>query len=642
MSVDELGFGELPEKKEKLAQEPSELIPLDVGDIKYKKPPLNSSAETRAELLYVAHIIENYPLEGKRLKELDKNFVKIFLKYSKDNNLIYNKQYIKDIVKDSGHLILRLKKAYDRPRPFQLASYHGVRIKHDKEIQGEFGTARTPSYPSGHATQAYLVAGVLAQDNPTHRDELMSIAADVTISRVKAGVHYQSDGEFGKVLARNYILPALEKKVYLNTEPKTSKEMSASVPYKYTTTFKEEIIAASKIESGEWQLSKASLAKLRPLIPKDIDFEKNIDLLGVAFNAAVVNRFNKNDDGIDTATALAIKDYFVNKPTNIEHQKEKVVGHIVSSAFSKFGSNEIIEEAAAKNLEGPFNIACAAVVYRLVNRAFTDLLQDEGGAFGEKISASWEIGFNEYNIALGSPNLDEAELVTDPEKVAELSGYLKANEGPGELEDGTKVYRMVAGDIYTLGIGFTTNPAADVEGLIVQKKEDEEIEEEVTLALECDQKCIEVSREFIKNLKNEENKISHSPPKNVNSNHTNPSKNIMETDILEKLERVLSEHDYAKEFSKEAVANIGEVVQEAIRQKSDEYVAEKEKAANAERDLAESKENFENTVAEVEELVPVGNLDSNQIHTPGIFVQRIIQGEKYEKRIEQRTVRTTE
>lgn len=45
------------------------------------------------------------------------------------------------------------------------------------------------------------------------------------------------------------------------------------------------------------------------------------------------------------------------------------------------------------------------------------------------------------------------------------------------------------------------------------------------------------------------------------------------------------------------------------------------------------------TVAEVEELVPVGSLDPNQIHIPGIFVQRILQGAHYEKRIEQRTVR---
>jgi len=45
------------------------------------------------------------------------------------------------------------------------------------------------------------------------------------------------------------------------------------------------------------------------------------------------------------------------------------------------------------------------------------------------------------------------------------------------------------------------------------------------------------------------------------------------------------------------------------------------------------------TVAEVEELVPVGTLDPNQIHIPGIFVQRIFEGKNYEKRIEKRTVR---
>ena len=45
------------------------------------------------------------------------------------------------------------------------------------------------------------------------------------------------------------------------------------------------------------------------------------------------------------------------------------------------------------------------------------------------------------------------------------------------------------------------------------------------------------------------------------------------------------------------------------------------------------------TIAEVEELVAPGILDPNEIHTPGIFVQRIFQGEKYEKRIEQRTVK---
>lgn len=45
------------------------------------------------------------------------------------------------------------------------------------------------------------------------------------------------------------------------------------------------------------------------------------------------------------------------------------------------------------------------------------------------------------------------------------------------------------------------------------------------------------------------------------------------------------------------------------------------------------------TLAEVEHLVPVGELDPDQVHTPGIYVDKIFQGAHYEKRIEQRTVR---
>ena len=45
------------------------------------------------------------------------------------------------------------------------------------------------------------------------------------------------------------------------------------------------------------------------------------------------------------------------------------------------------------------------------------------------------------------------------------------------------------------------------------------------------------------------------------------------------------------------------------------------------------------TIAEVEELVPEGQLDPGAIHTPGIYVHRIFQGKNYEKRIEQRTTR---
>ena len=60
MELSDLQFGELSPEKEEIAQVPSKLIPLDVGDIPEHPFPANDSPETRGELKYVAHVINNY------------------------------------------------------------------------------------------------------------------------------------------------------------------------------------------------------------------------------------------------------------------------------------------------------------------------------------------------------------------------------------------------------------------------------------------------------------------------------------------------------------------------------------------------------------------------------------------------------
>ena len=65
--------------------------------------------------------------------------------------------------------------------------------------------------------------------------------------------------------------------------------------HKYTTTFDFEISACQEIAGIN--ISKANIENLRGLIPNSVDLDKNIDLMGVAFNAAVVNEFNRNGMG---------------------------------------------------------------------------------------------------------------------------------------------------------------------------------------------------------------------------------------------------------------------------------------------------------------------------------------------------------
>jgi len=378
-----------------------------------------------------------------------------------------------------------------------------------------------------------------------------------------------------------------------------------SLPFKYTASFANSL---KVFEVGDQFISKASLDELSSLLPKDIDFDKNIDLIGVAFNAAVANMFNKNGDGIDAMTAVAIKDYFIHKPTNIEHQRQKVVGHIVGASLSSFEDSSIIEASHAVTETGPFNIALSAVVYRSVNSEFADLVEksaDKDSEFYQKVSASWEIGFNEFDIAVGSKNLSEARVVTDEAEKDELRSCLKCYGGNGKNNEGEEVYRLIKGDIYPLGIGFTTNPAAAVKGLITDDYENKEESQETSDSYEFEKIAIEGN-------KNSE-KISQIEKHDVNHYNIQNPKHIMENEILDKLQGVIESTASSKKLSEEAVANMTKIFHDAIVEKNKQWETEKEDllkqkaesetaAESAKQSAEEVKAQLETTAKELEEL----------------------------------------
>lgn len=384
--------------------------------------------------------------------------------------------------------------------------------------------------------------------------------------------------------------------------------------FKYKAKFTSEIVGSSSF--SESSISNASLDELSSLAP-DLNFDANIDLLAVAFNAAVVNKFNKNHDGINTETALAVSDYFIHKPTNIEHKKEKVVGHIVSSAFSKYGTNELIEPSELKDETGPFNIALGAVVYKVVNKDFANLVEksaDKNDEMYGAVSASWEIGFNDYLIAVGSKNLNEAEIIEDPDQIEEMKSYLKAFGGEGRTKDGSEIYRLVSGDVYPLGIGFTANPAADVKGIYLNddKKKEEETEEINSEYLEK----IEVNTEdFLKKIKNYKKNVSHIEKTHVISDKAKKYSNskIMEMkDLIKELKETI-EASTSDKFSEEAVANIAKVVSDAIRERSDSFVKEKAELEAQKEDVAKAKEEADQKLKELEEQLAASQTKLSEI-----------------------------
>lgn len=345
--------------------------------------------------------------------------------------------------------------------------------------------------------------------------------------------------------------------------------------FKYRTSF-ENFVTASLNFDNNVLVSKASLESLKSLIPSSVNLDANVDLIGAAFNAALVNKFNKNGDGIDTNTAIAFKKYFIHKPTNIEHKKQRVVGHIVNSAFSAIGSNEILSDEEVKDKLNPFNISLAAVVYKTVDRNFADALMesnDPESHLFQRISASWEIGFNEYMVAVGSSDLSQAEIITDKKQIEEFKKYLRGFDGPGVMNDGTPVYRLVTGRIYPLGIGFTTNPAADVQGVIIDDgssdliKNDSEAEEIESFEVNS----LDLLR-INKKIFSQEQKTT-----------VNTSKiNTMDLEqILSAFKTVLAEKQEAVSFNEEALANISHKIAESIKSKNDEFKSQLQAAEEA-------------------------------------------------------------
>lgn len=251
--------------------------------------------------------------------------------------------------------------------------------------------------------------------------------------------------------------------------------------YKFESIFANIKIRPVVSEEKDKYLSVASLDKLRKFLP-EINTDENVDLLPVAFDACVVNRVNKNGDVIDGETAAKIAKNFVNKPINIEHNRKQVIGCILSANFSKFGSNESLAEADIKSMKTPFNITLGGVIWKVVDKDLADQIEESNDPTSDNymsISASWELGFNDYNIVVldnGEKNIENGTVISDASEIDKIKDNLRGFGGNGKLDDNKSVYRQVLGKVVPLGIGFTLNPAADVQGVATPPEEPIKIE----------------------------------------------------------------------------------------------------------------------------------------------------------------------
>lgn len=336
--------------------------------------------------------------------------------------------------------------------------------------------------------------------------------------------------------------------------------------YNYTTTFSS-VLKPLVSEEKDKYLALASLMQVGNFIP-NVNTEKNVDLLPIAFNAAVVNRVNKNGDVIDTETAIASYKDFINKPINIEHNREKIVGVILTAGFSEFGSDISLSEDQVKDLKGPFNITLGGVIWKIANPHLADKIEESSDATSDKyqsVSASWELGFNDYNVVMidgESKNIEDGALISDASQIESIKNNLKAFGGSGKVDKTKSVYRKVIGNVVPLGIGLTETPAADVKGI-------------ATLKSEASAEIIEESISKIDNL-------------NVN------------TDIDNKVMKITSIKDITDESLKQATASqISDLIEQELKVASEKFAAEK---ASVEQSLKAATEKYDALAAGQEVL----------------------------------------
>ena len=331
---------------------------------------------------------------------------------------------------------------------------------------------------------------------------------------------------------------------------------------KYTTTFSS-VIKPVVSEEKDKYLALASMVELEKFLPQ-VDVEKNVDLLPVAFNAFVANRVNKNGDVVDTDTAIAMHDNFVNKPINIEHNRKSVVGTILTAGFSRFGSDEPVTKEELKDTKEPFNVTLGGVVWKIVDQNLADKIESSSDPTSNEymgISASWELGFSDYNLVVlegEEKNIENGLEISDPKEVEKYAEKLKGFGGQGKFDENSSIYRKVINEVVPLGIGLTENPAADVQGVLTEKG----TEEHKALAKES--------------LKEET--ISQNTNKTVKTKKVEAMKIENLKDITDESLQTLT------------ASAIHEFIQESLKQASEEYSSQKSEQEESLKDAREQHE----------------------------------------------------
>tara|TARA_B100000035_G_C20906996_1_gene512117 strand:+ start:149 stop:823 length:675 start_codon:yes stop_codon:yes gene_type:complete len=180
----------------------------------FEQKVIDRGLSSKAKLLLNTIPLINYPSKNETKKEIE-----TILKYQKTKNkFIHYNQLLDEIIISNKFdeisatyeeekkmvyffynivdpIIFHLKLKYDRVRPSFF----------DERVNNWIDVPEHPSYPSGHSVQSHVIAYLMGKKYPEKRKFYEKIANRISVNREIGGLHYPSDTEYGKIIARHIV-----------------------------------------------------------------------------------------------------------------------------------------------------------------------------------------------------------------------------------------------------------------------------------------------------------------------------------------------------------------------------------------------------------------------------------------------------
>lgn len=203
MNLDQVTFGNPTIEQKKYLEEISivdDLFP----KLKQDSFPHSSSELVKDELNEIVDYLNDISSDGNetylaRYKSYDRSLVQVITATFKEKDIDVE-ELCTNIINDIKPLLIKLKYYFQRPRPKQVAQYYKLKL-----FPYQSFSADTPSYPSGHTLESYVILNVIANKYPSEYHFCKEMINDVAYSRIYLGLHFATDNDFAKFVGQEIL-----------------------------------------------------------------------------------------------------------------------------------------------------------------------------------------------------------------------------------------------------------------------------------------------------------------------------------------------------------------------------------------------------------------------------------------------------